>query len=84
MLVLLLQLAITQVEPPRLEATVSIDGVLDEAVWSRAARLGSFTQYSPVDGRPAAQPTEALIWYSPTPTSSARRAGFSPRATWRN
>jgi len=66
LMLLLLQLAITQVAPPRLEATVSIDGALDEAVWSRAARLGTFTQYSPVDGRPAAQPTEVLVWYSPT------------------
>ncbi|MFN0181047.1 MAG: carbohydrate binding family 9 domain-containing protein, partial [Gemmatimonadales bacterium] len=62
----LLQIAVAQVAPPRIEAAVSIDGVLDEAVWSQAVRLDGFTQYSPVDGRPAAQATEVLVWYSPT------------------
>lgn len=75
---LLFQLAITQVAPPRLEATVSIDGVLDEAVWSRAARLGGFTQYSPVDGRPAVQATEVLVWYSPTALHFGIRATAEP------
>ena len=75
---LLFQLAIAQVAPPRLEATVSIDGVLDEAVWSRAARLGSFTQYSPVDGRPAVQATQVLVWYSPTALHFGIRATAEP------
>lgn len=66
MLLLLLQLAAVEVAPPRIEAAIAVDGVLDEAVWARAARLDAFTQYSPVDGRPAAQPTEVLVWYSPT------------------
>ncbi len=65
-MLLLFQLATAQVSPPRLDASVVIDGVLDEAVWSKAARLGGFTQYSPVDGRPALQATEVLVWYSPT------------------
>ena len=64
-MLLLFQLAAAQVSPPRLDASVVIDGVLDEAVWSKAARLGGFTQYSPVDGRPALQATEVLVWYSP-------------------
>jgi len=51
---------------PRVEETVEVDGRLDEAVWSRAARLGGFSQYRPVDGRPAEQPTEVLVWYSPS------------------
>jgi len=50
---------------PRIEATAVIDGKLDEAVWSRAARLTDFSQYQPVDGRPAAEPTEVLVWYGP-------------------
>ena len=78
MLLFLFQLAVTQVAPPRLEASLSIDGVLDEAVWSRAARLGSFTQYSPVDGRPAAQPTEVLVWYSATALYFGVRATAEP------
>jgi hypothetical protein len=34
-------------------------------VWRRAARLTGFSQYQPVDGRPADEPTEVLVWYSP-------------------
>ena len=42
---------------PRLEASVRIDGVLDEPVWSQATRLTGFWQYQPVDGRPAEERT---------------------------
>jgi hypothetical protein len=55
-----------RVAVPRVEAEVTIDGILDEAVWARAARLTGFSQYAPADGRPAEQATEILIWYSPT------------------
>ncbi len=51
---------------PRIEATVQIDGRLDEPVWSQAARLGGFSQYQPIDGRPAEEQTEVLVWYSPS------------------
>ncbi len=51
---------------PRIDAAVKIDGVLDEPVWSQAARLGHFSQYQPADGRPAEEETEVLVWYSPT------------------
>ena len=50
---------------PRIEAAVQVDGRLDEEVWGRAARLGGFSQYQPVDGRPAEEQTEVLVWYSP-------------------
>jgi Domain of unknown function (DUF5916) len=50
---------------PRIDTVASIDGRLDEPVWSRAARLTGFSQYQPVDGRPAEEPTEVLVWYSP-------------------
>lgn len=51
---------------PRIEdAVVVVDGVLDEEVWSRAARLDGFWQYEPVDGRPAEERTEVLVWYAP-------------------
>ena len=53
------------VDVPRIDATANIDGNLDEPVWSRAARLTGFSQYQPVDGRPAEEPTEVLVWYSP-------------------
>ena len=37
-----------QVRPPRVEVEVVIDGVLDEPVWSEAARLTGFSRYAPV------------------------------------
>jgi Domain of unknown function (DUF5916)/Carbohydrate family 9 binding domain-like len=54
-----------RVELPRIDTTVNVDGNLDEPVWSRAARLTGFSQYQPVDGRPADEPTEVLVWYAP-------------------
>lgn len=50
---------------PRVETDVRIDGRLDEPAWSQAARLTGFRQYQPVDGRPAEERTEVLVWYSP-------------------
>ncbi len=50
---------------PRLEEAVVIDGRLDDAGWARAAVLSDFSQYAPVDGRPAAQLTEVRVYYSP-------------------
>ena len=49
---------------PRLDATVTIDGRLDEPVWQQAALLDGFSQYRPVDGRPAEDSTQVLVWYS--------------------
>ncbi|MBA3259358.1 MAG: carbohydrate binding family 9 domain-containing protein [Gemmatimonadales bacterium] len=54
------------VRPPRVEAEVQVDGVLDEAAWDGAALLTGFSQFSPADGVPAVDSTEVLIWYSPT------------------
>jgi hypothetical protein len=50
---------------PRVEAAAVVDGKLDEDVWRSAARLTGFSQYQPVDGRPAEEPTEVLVWYAP-------------------
>ena len=55
----------TRVDVPRIDSVASIDGNLDDPVWRRAARLAGFSQYQPVDGRPAEEPTEVLVWYSP-------------------
>jgi hypothetical protein len=54
------------VEPPRIDQPVDIDGKLDEAVWSQAAVLSGFSRYAPVDGAPADNLTEVLVWYSPS------------------
>ena len=56
----------TAVRPPRAEVSVTIDGVLDEPAWAEAAILSGFSQFSPVDGVPAHDSTEVLVWYSPT------------------
>src|SRR6266849_6593471 len=53
------------VRVPRIETSARIDGVLDEPVWRQAALLTGFSQYRPVDGRPAADSTQVLVWYSP-------------------
>lgn len=53
-----------QVPIPRLEGAVQVNGTLDEPVWTRAARLTEFSQYQPVDGQPAQEPTEVLVWYA--------------------
>ena len=60
------QLGQTSVAPPRIDTTIVVDGRLDEPVWSRAAILTGFSLYAPVDGRPAPDSTEVLVWYSPT------------------
>ncbi len=50
---------------PRIESSVRIDGHLDEPAWLDAALLTDFSQFQPVDGRPASDPTEVLVWYGP-------------------
>jgi hypothetical protein len=55
-----------EVRLPRIEtAAVVIDGVLDDEVWRQAAVLTGFSQYRPVDSRPAADSTEVLAFYAP-------------------
>jgi hypothetical protein len=54
------------VPPPRVEADVTIDGELSEPAWAQAAILTGFSQFQPVDGRPATDSTQVLVWYSPT------------------
>src|ERR1041385_2303821 len=53
------------VEIPRIDTVKTTAVVLDEPVWKRAARLTGFSQYQPVDGLPAVEPTEVLTWYAP-------------------
>ena len=58
------QLRQLDVRVPRIEATVHIDGVLDEDVWRQAALLTGFSQYRPVDSRPAEDSTQVLVFYA--------------------
>jgi len=73
------QLAVT---PPRLGDHITIDGVLDEPQWSQAALLTGFSQYRPVDGRPAEDSTEVLVWYAPDAIYFGIRA-FEPHGAVR-
>jgi len=66
------------VAPPRIESAVTIDGVLDDAAWSDAARLTGFSQYAPVDGRQAENATEVLVFYSATAIYFGVRAQAAP------
>src|SRR2546430_10499125 len=50
---------------PRIDTAVAVDGILDEPAWGQAAVLSGFSQYRPVDGRPAADSTDVLVWYAP-------------------
>ena len=52
-------------EIPRLESSIEVDGILDEPAWLQATRLTGFSQYQPVDGRPAEEQTDVLVWYAP-------------------
>jgi hypothetical protein len=63
---------------PRIEATGTIDGSLDEPAWAAAARLTDFSLYSPVDGAPAEDATEVLVWYSPSAIHFGIRALAAP------
>lgn len=50
-------------QAPRIDTTVTIDGNLDEPVWSRAAVLTGFSEYSPADQRPSPDSTDVYVWY---------------------
>src|SRR4051794_37465389 len=72
---------------PRIDASVEVDGLLTEDAWQTAARLTGFSELTPDDGRPAADETEVLVWYSPTAIYFGIRAHAAPgtvRATLAN
>ena len=48
------------------DADISIDGVMEEAVWGAAAVATEFTQFEPDEGQPASQRTEARVMYGAT------------------
>lgn len=72
---------------PRIDASIVVDGRLDEPAWNDAVRLEGFSQYSPTDGVAAEQGTVVLAWYSPTAIYFGVRASAAPdtiRATLAN
>ena len=66
------------VNAPRLDERVVIDGKLDEVAWKQASILTGFTTYNPVDGRDAQDSTEVRIWYSPDALYVGIRAWAAP------
>jgi hypothetical protein len=70
------------VEPPRLDQAVDVDGELNEEAWAQAAVLNGFSRYAPVDGAPADHDTTVLVWYSPTAIHFGIRAS-APAGTVR-
>ena len=54
----------TSVSIPRQATAIVVDGKLDEPAWGQAARLTGFSQYRPVDRRPADDSTEVFVFYS--------------------
>jgi hypothetical protein len=70
------------VEPPRIDQSIEVDGNLSEAVWAEAAVLAGFSRYAPVDGEPADHATDVLVWYSPTAIHFGIRAS-APAGTVR-
>ena len=66
------------VKIPRLEAAITVDGILNEPAWSSAAVLNGFSQYAPQDGIAAVDSTQVLVWYSATALHFGIRA-FQPR-----
>jgi hypothetical protein len=52
-----------QLEIVRAETPPTIDGVLDEPAWDRAAVIENLTQVEPVEGVPPTRPTEIRILY---------------------
>src|SRR5687768_11380363 len=52
-----------RVEPQRVEEGPVVDGILDDAVWQRAAVIDNFTQQEPEEGKPATERTEVLLLY---------------------
>ena len=50
---------------PRAADAITIDAELSEVAWSTAVRLTGFSQYLPVDQRPAVEATEVRLFYTP-------------------
>lgn len=63
---------------PRLDASVEVDGALNESPWAQAATLTGFSQFFPNDGVAAQDSTEVLVWYSGTALHLGIRAHAAP------
>lgn len=51
------------IEALRISTPLTIDGILDEAVYKQASPAKDFVQLQPYNGKPSLQPTEAYYFY---------------------
>ncbi len=51
------------VRPRRTTTPPTVDGLLDDAVWSNAARITEFVQRQPIDGAAASEDTDVYVAY---------------------
>ena len=54
------------VRPRRTTTPPTVDGLLDDAVWSNAAHIAEFVQREPMDGAPASEDTDVFVAYDDT------------------
>ena len=47
----------------RITSSISVDGVLDEPVWSSAPKIGELTQREPIPGIPSTEATQVTLLY---------------------
>ena len=71
------------VRPRRTTTPPTVDGLLDDAVWSNAARITEFVQRQPVDGAPASEDTEVYLAYDDTSLYLAFHAKYDNPETMR-
>jgi len=56
--------SLSTVRIPRVDTAITVDGSLSAPVWRQASVLRGFSEYKPVDGIPAEDSTQVLVWYS--------------------
>src|SRR5579872_2839163 len=56
--------SVSTVHVPRVDTVIAIDGTLSAPAWRQASVLRGFSEYKPVDGIPAEDSTQVLVWYS--------------------
>ncbi len=51
------------VAPPRIDTPPKVDGRLDDAIWTNAAKISDFTQERPIEAAPATESTDVYVAY---------------------
>lgn len=64
---------------PRVSILPTLDGLLDDEIWSQAVRLTRFVQRSPVEGAPPTEATEVFIAYDSSNLYMGFYAHYSDR-----